>query len=210
MKVSQIQSQNFRNIPAQQREKEPKKREFIDKLMGVVQNQQDVNDCVAVPRGIFKAYLWIMGDVDEEPSYYEECVNLIETLGIRNVAFLGRVDVKEYLPEMDLLLLSSISEGQPLAVLEGMAAGKPFVCTNVGDCKGLLEGKVGDELGRAGYVVPVMDSKAMADVIVHCSKDKNKLVEMGQVGRKRVETYYRSEDFLNRYKSIYGLYGGNK
>lgn len=61
MKVSQIQSQNFRNTQAQQQAKEPKKREFIDKLMGVVQNQQDVNDCVAVPRGIFKAYLWIMG-----------------------------------------------------------------------------------------------------------------------------------------------------
>jgi hypothetical protein len=28
--------------------------------MDTVQNQQDVNDCVAVPRGIFKAYLWIM------------------------------------------------------------------------------------------------------------------------------------------------------
>ena len=38
-----------------------KKPEFIDKLMSVVQNQDDVNDCVAVPRGIFKAYLWIMG-----------------------------------------------------------------------------------------------------------------------------------------------------
>ena len=37
-----------------------KKPEFIDKLMNIVQNQDDVNDCVAVPRGIFKAYLWIM------------------------------------------------------------------------------------------------------------------------------------------------------
>lgn len=157
-----------------------------------------------------EAHLWIMGGVDEDPVYYEECVNLIETLGIRNVAFLGQTDVRKYLPEMDLLVLSSISEAQPLAVLEGMAAGKPFVCTNAGDCKGLLEGKVGDELGRAGYLVPVMDSKAMADVIVHCAKDKDKLVEMGQIGRKRVEKYYRSEDFLNRYKSIYGLYGGNK
>ena len=60
MKVSQIQSQNFKNTKVQQNKKEPKKREFIDKLMGVVQNQQDVNDCIAVPRGIFKAYLWIM------------------------------------------------------------------------------------------------------------------------------------------------------
>lgn len=157
-----------------------------------------------------EAHLWIMGSLDEDPDYYEECVALIETLGIHNVAFLGQVDVKEYLPEMDLLVLSSISEAQPLAVMEGMAAGKPFVCTNVGDCKGLLEGKVGDELGRAGYVVPVMDSKAMAEVIIHCAANRERLAEMGQVGRKRIETYYRSEDFLNRYKSIYGLYGGNK
>lgn len=35
--------------------------EFIDKLLLAVRNQSDVNDCVAVPRGIFKAYLWIMG-----------------------------------------------------------------------------------------------------------------------------------------------------
>lgn len=157
-----------------------------------------------------EAHLWIMGGFDEEPAYYEDCVRLIETLNISNVTFLGQVNVKEYLPEMDLLLLSSISEGQPLGVLEGMAAGKPFVCTNVGDCKGLLEGKVGDELGRAGYVVPVMDSKAMADTILHCAKNKEKLSQMGKVGQKRVETHYRSEEFLNRYKSIYALYGGNK
>ena len=57
MKIQQIQHTNFRNTQTQQ----PKqKREFIDRLMGVVQNQEDVNDCVAVPRGIFKAYLWIM------------------------------------------------------------------------------------------------------------------------------------------------------
>ena len=80
----------------------------------------------------------------------------------------------------------------------------------MGDCKGLLEGKVGDELGRAGYVVPVMDSKTMTDTILHCAKDKDKLLQMGKVGQKRVETHYRSEDFLNRYKGIYALYGGNR
>ena len=38
-----------------------KKPEFIDNFLATVQNQDDINDCVAVPRGIFKAYLWIMG-----------------------------------------------------------------------------------------------------------------------------------------------------
>ena len=37
------------------------KPEFIDKLSAAVKNPRDVNDCVAVPRGIFKAYMFIMG-----------------------------------------------------------------------------------------------------------------------------------------------------
>ena len=53
MKVQSIQTINFKNTASKQESKKP---EFIDKLMGVVQNQRDVNDCVAVPRGIFKAY----------------------------------------------------------------------------------------------------------------------------------------------------------
>ena len=57
MKIQSIQTTNFKNTASKQEHKKP---EFIDKLMGVVQNQRDVNDCVAVPRGIFKAYLWIM------------------------------------------------------------------------------------------------------------------------------------------------------
>lgn len=154
--------------------------------------------------------LWIMGECTEEPDYYEECLELVRKLEIRNVTFLGHVNVKDYLPEMDLLLLSGINTGQSLAMLEGMAAAKPFICTNVGDCKGLIEGKVGDDFGKAGYLVPVMDPRTMAETIVQCAKDKNKLQEMGEIARKRVVKYYRKNDFLSRYKSIYGLYGGNK
>ena len=56
MNISKIQTitPNFRN-------EQPKKREFIDKFSEAVRNPRDVNDCVAVPRGIFKAYLFIMG-----------------------------------------------------------------------------------------------------------------------------------------------------
>lgn len=58
MNIQRIQTNtSFRNTSYQQSTKKP---ELIDKLMNVVQNQDDVNDCVAVPRGIFKAYLWIM------------------------------------------------------------------------------------------------------------------------------------------------------
>lgn len=56
MNISKIQTTpNFYNTQTQH------KREFIDKLTDAVKNPRDVNDCVAVPRGIFKAYLFIMG-----------------------------------------------------------------------------------------------------------------------------------------------------
>ena len=49
---------SFKSSTSSQQSKKP---EFIDEFLGVVKNQDDINDCVAVPRGIFKAYLWIMG-----------------------------------------------------------------------------------------------------------------------------------------------------
>ena len=149
------------------------------------------------------ARLSILGTIDESPEYYDECVALIDSLQIRDVHFFGRVNVRDYMKEFDLLLLSSISEGQPLAILEGMAAGKPFVSTNVGDCQGLLEGNPGDDLGRAGIVVPVMDSEAMANAILECARYPEELKKMGQVGRRRVETYYGQDLFLTKYRELY-------
>lgn len=58
MEILKINSTTFRNTKTATQNKQP---EFIDRFMNLVRNQDDVNDCVAVPRGIFKAYLWIMG-----------------------------------------------------------------------------------------------------------------------------------------------------
>lgn len=55
MNISKIQTTpNFYNNP------KPQKREFIDIISDNVRNPRDVNDCVAVPRGIFKAYIYLM------------------------------------------------------------------------------------------------------------------------------------------------------
>lgn len=58
MKILKIKSnQTFGNTPSQE---QPKKRELIDVITDNVRNPRDVNDCVAVPRGIFKAYISLM------------------------------------------------------------------------------------------------------------------------------------------------------
>ncbi len=156
------------------------------------------------------AKLKIMGNCGENPEYYEECLELIEELGTSDIHFLGQVNVKEHLPDIDLLLLSSISEGQPLAMLEGMAAKIPFVATNVGSCRALLEGETGDSLGSAGIVVPVMNSEAMADAVIRCIRDPKMCRRMGRIGRKRVEMYYSKSVMLEEFRKLYTDLGEQK
>lgn len=157
-----------------------------------------------VKRAAPETRLKIMGNCEEDPVYYQECVELLAELGTEDVEFLGQVNIKEHLPEVDLLLLSSISEGQPLAILEGMAAEIPFVATNVGDCRALLEGeREDDHFGPAGLVVPVMNSAAMAQAILRLIRSPELLASMGQAGRKRVETYYSREGMLDAFHKVY-------
>lgn len=148
--------------------------------------------------------LKIMGNCEEDPIYYQECVDFLAELGTKDVEFLGQVNIKEHFPEVNLLLLSSISEGQPLAILEGLAAEIPFVATNVGDCKALLEGeREDDNFGPAGLVVPVMNSEAMVRAILRLMRDPDLIERMGQAGRRRVETYYRRDGMMEAFRGIY-------
>lgn len=161
-----------------------------------------------IKQAIPEAEFLIMGNCRENPEYYRECTELLEELKTKDVTFLGQVNVKEYLPRIDLLLLSSISEGQPLAILEGMAAEIPFVATNVGDCKGLLEGKGEDAFGPAGVIVPVMNSEAMAAAAIRCLKDPKLRMRMGRAARARVERFYGKREMLEQFWDLYGRLEG--
>lgn len=148
------------------------------------------------------AKFFIMGPYEEDKEYYEECLALVEALDLRDVVFTGSVDIKEYIGKMDILTLTSISEGQPLAVLEGMAAGKPFVTTDVGSCKELLYG-VNDEYGKAGIVVPVMNYELIGQAIHTLCRSERMRKEYGSNGLQRARYKYTNEAFINSYKALY-------
>lgn len=152
------------------------------------------------------AQFYIIGPVDEDKDYYEECVDLVESLELKNVVFTGEVNVKEYLEFLDLLVLSSISEGQPLVILEGLAMGIPYVTTDVGSCSELLYGP-NDSYGHAGSVVPVMHFHLLAQEIIRLLMDQEKREEYGQNGIKRVSEYYSLPLMIQRYDACYERWG---
>lgn len=146
--------------------------------------------------------LYIAGPEDDE-EYAKECYDLKEQLGLADAYFLGTVNILEYMEKFDFTVLSSISEGQPLAVLESFAAGRPCVVTDVGCCKQLINGMEGDDLGVAGYCVPPMYREALCDALEMMCTHTEERYQMGQIGRKRVEKYFRHEDMIRNYQEAY-------
>lgn len=194
---------NYKNMP----QKEPAEESYIN--IGAVVRVVPIKDIktmlqsyAIVKRKVPNCRFYIFGPYEEDTEYYEECLQLVEILGIDDVYFTGTIDVKQYLGKMDILVLSSISEGQPLAILEGMACEKPFVSTDVGSCKELIYG-LNDGIGHAGYVVPVMQYEDMAQAIIELAVNPALRKQMGNSGRKRVEMYYTREKFIGQYKKIY-------
>ncbi|MBC7332878.1 MAG: GT4 family glycosyltransferase PelF [Actinobacteria bacterium] len=155
-----------------------------------------------VKRAVPNARFFIMGPTDEDEEYFHECVRLVERLDLNDVLFTGRVDIKKYIGEIDILVLTSISEGQPFVILEGMACKKPFVCTDVGGCKELLYGR-DDEFGRAGFIVPIMDVDKISRAIIRLCEDTDLRLEMGENGYRRVSSIYSAERCIETYRNIY-------
>ncbi|MEG0766673.1 MAG: GT4 family glycosyltransferase PelF, partial [Clostridia bacterium] len=148
--------------------------------------------------------LHIMGNTSEDEEYYQECLELSESLQLSHVIFTGNVNVKEYLAKIDFNLLTSISEGQPLAVLEAMAAGRPSVTTDVGCCRELISG-VKDGFGEAGFCVPAMHQTALAEAMVRLCKNETLRLQMGRNGKDRVTALFSHERMMAQYRNVYTL-----
>lgn len=149
------------------------------------------------------ARLHIMGGVDDE-EYANECYDLVKQLGLEDkIIFTGRVNILEYFQKLDFTLLTSISEGQPLSVLESFAARRPAVTTDVGCCSELIDGKPEDTFGKAGFCVPPMQREKLADAMERLCVSKELRLSMGEIARQRTYKYFRYNIMLTKYRNLY-------
>ncbi len=152
------------------------------------------------------AKLWLIGPYEEDQEYFEECKELVKDFALSDkVIFTGRVDVKEYYSFIDILLLTSISEGQPLSILEGLASGIPFIATDVGNCREILSGWT--DIGKAGVIIPPTSYTDLGKELIKLYQNKNRLKEYAENGKIIVKKYYTKDFYINRYKEIYKKLG---
>ena len=131
------------------------------------------------------------GDLRVQLQAFAEELNLTD-----RVTFLGALpDTAQFLSQLDIFVLSSLSEGLPLALLEAMAAGLPVVSTRAG---GVEEAAVN---GKNAWLVAPGDADALAQAMMRmaCSP----MAQMGAVGREMVQERFH----INRcWQNYYDLF----
>lgn len=139
--------------------------------------------------------LLIIGNGSQKQNIEEQ----IQMLKLSDkVLLLGeRKDIPELLSIMDIFVLSSLTEGTSLTLLEAMASGKPVVATNVGgNAKVVID-------NETGFLVPPGEPSIMAEKIIKLLKDRNLINEMGTKGRNRVLEHFSLDKMVNAYEKLY-------
>jgi glycosyltransferase involved in cell wall biosynthesis len=139
--------------------------------------------------------LEIAGDGPERPSLEQIASEL--QLG-ETVRFLGTVrEVPALLERARLFLLSSITEGVSLTLLEAMARGLPIVATRVGGNPEVVAD------GETGLLVPPSSPEALASAAAGLWTAPDLCARMGEAGRLRAESLFDVRAMVAAYEKLY-------
>jgi len=153
-----------------------------------------------------EAQFLIAGPMDEDPGYSKECMLLVTQLRLEShVQFLGLRQRDDVLPLMDVMVLTSISEGLPFVILEALACGVPVVSTDVGACRELIAGSSGENppLGACGLIAETGNAEEISRALLRILNEPALEEQMSAAGRARVTRYYHEKRTLSDYENLY-------
>lgn len=158
---------------------------LIDAMRGVIDRQPD-------------AHLFLLGSLSNEAQVSRVRERISQHQIIDHVHILGsRKDVSILIRKCDVGVLSSVSEGLPLSLLEYGLAGLPAIATDVGQCREVLDD------GRCGSVVPSGSASQLSDAIVECLQDTSRSLSIGRAFQQRIRENYSDEAALKQLDGIY-------
>ena len=146
-----------------------------------------------------RAHLLLAGVADlQSAGLQAELERRIVASGLRErVHLLGmRSDVPELLNAADVFVLSSDYEGNPLAVMEAMSAGKPVISTAVGGVPELVE-------GGCGLLVPPRDAQALSEAMRSMLESPEARRSIGEAAARRAGERFGLRTMTGAYEELY-------
>jgi glycosyltransferase involved in cell wall biosynthesis len=133
---------------------------------------------------------------DGEEAYGRSCLALHERLGLGDrFRFMGRTkDPNGVVREADIVLMTSISEGLPMSILEAMGQGRPVVCTGVGGVPDVVKG--------CGVVTPPGDVHGLAAALTTLLRNPDLAWMLGRRGHARLERTFNDSACLDGYRHL--------
>ena len=135
------------------------------------------------------------------PAYAERVQAYVSDHGLGDaVQFLGLLDRDEILEaysHASVVALSSVQENAPMALVEGMAAGKPVVATRVGAIPDIVRD------GETGWLVSPGDDQAMADCLARILNDDDRRRQMGRDAREVARVQFGVRHVARAYYELY-------
>jgi glycosyltransferase involved in cell wall biosynthesis len=146
-----------------------------------------------------RAHLVILGDGELR----DELVSLADELQISDrVLFLGvRSDVREFLSAIDIFVMPSLWEGQPIALLEALAIGKPCIASAVDGIPEIIIDRVN------GYLVKPSEVEELAKIMNLAIADPKTLQNYAERGIDTISSKFLAQNMAIEIGKIY-LAGG--
>jgi len=141
-------------------------------------------------------YFLMVGDGRDRASL-EERIEKIEVSD--HFRFVGKLDEREVLEAynaMDVVMLPSKHEGNPLTLLEAMACSKPVIGTRVGGIEETIE-------GGGGFLFESGDMVKLIKIISHLKNNKEVCISKGEEGLYKIKRDYSMEKIMNKYITVY-------
>jgi glycosyltransferase involved in cell wall biosynthesis len=179
---------------------------FIGRVVPIKDVKTYIRACAILRDDIPELEVYILGPIDEDKDYHRECLELANDLNLSNtLRFMGQVRIEEYLSRIDVIALTSLSEAQPLTILEAGAAGVPTVATDVGACREIILGSAQEipALGPGGKVTALASPSATAMALKSLLLDNDKRERYGKAIQRRVQLYYNKVRINATYSDLY-------
>ena len=128
--------------------------------------------------------------------------------GEERVKWVGwKRDVASVIAQCDVLIQTSRNEGTPVALIQGMSAGRPFVSTAAGGIVDMVEGPVLREASGcrwfANAVLADADPVAFASALLELEASPQLLADMGYAASSLACTRYNLENLAANYERLY-------
>lgn len=168
-------------------------------LVARLSPEKDVGTLLRAAALVVRAEPAFRLEIAGDGSCLPELQQCVREFGLEKcVTFLGQVhNVHEVLARAGLFVLSSLSEGVSLTLLEAMARGLPVVATDVGGNPEVVSA------GETGLLVPAANPGALAAAILRIWRDPESAQGMGVASRRRVELFFEVRRMVAEYEVLY-------